>query len=116
MRGCACRASDKRCERCAAKHKAQQASVRVDNGQATHRVALETACDHEQVGVWADGHHVPPHVRGHRAVRLGVVKSAGHRGEGIALAREAIASGAARAKLDQWVLTTRRLGSPPVSV
>ena len=37
-------------------------------------------------------------------------------GEGIALAREAIASGAARAKLDQWVLTTRRLGSPPVSV
>ena len=36
-------------------------------------------------------------------------------GEGIALAREAISSGAARAKLDQWVQTTRRLGSPPVS-
>ncbi|MBU6191053.1 MAG: anthranilate phosphoribosyltransferase [Betaproteobacteria bacterium] len=41
---------------------------------------------------------------------------AGSIGEGIALAREAIASGAARAKLDQWVQTTRRLGSPPVSV
>jgi len=30
-------------------------------------------------------------------------------GDGIALARETIASGAARAKLDQWVQTTRRL-------
>jgi anthranilate phosphoribosyltransferase len=37
-------------------------------------------------------------------------------GEGIALAREAISSGAARAKLDQWVQITRRLGNPPVSV
>jgi len=36
-------------------------------------------------------------------------------GEGIALARETIASGAARVKLDQWVETTRRLGNPPVS-
>jgi anthranilate phosphoribosyltransferase len=37
-------------------------------------------------------------------------------GEGIALAREAISSGAARAKLEQWVQITRRLGNPPVSV
>jgi len=36
-------------------------------------------------------------------------------GDGIALARETIASGAARAKLDQWVETTRRLGNPSVS-
>ena len=37
-------------------------------------------------------------------------------GEGIALAREAISSGAARAKLDQWIQITRRLGNLPVSV
>jgi len=39
-----------------------------------------------------------------------VANAADSIGDGIAKAREAIASGAARAKLDQFVQCTRRLG------